>query len=304
MTFDKLVSAVKAGRDEQVIAVAHATDSSLFHAAKAAMDKQFASFVFVGPVKEMEKLKQEADFTPEQSAKITLVDAENDLESAKLAVQLVKSNEANVLMKGMLSTTALLKAVVNKEAGLRTGKILSHIAGFALPQREQLLFITDAAMNIAPDLQDKVQIIQNAVAAVAKIGIDDPKVAVVGAVETVNPTMQATLDASALTLMNRRGQIVNCVVEGPLSLDIAVSEEAAAQKGVYSEVAGRADIIAVPTIEAGNLLYKSLTCFAGATVGGIIAGAAAPIILTSRADSVESKLFSMAMAVSASPPME
>ena len=182
-----------------------------------------------------------------------------------------------------------MKAVLNKEWGLRKGSVLSHVAAFEVPNYDRLIFVTDAAMNIAPDVTQKAAIIQNTVEVARAIGIDLPKVAPIAAVEVVNPAMQATIDAAMLTQMNRRGQIKNCVVDGPLALDNAVSQIAAEHKGIVSDVAGKADILLVPTIEAGNVLYKSLVYFADAKVGAMIAGAKAPIVLTSRADSAETK---------------
>ncbi|WP_096188489.1 bifunctional enoyl-CoA hydratase/phosphate acetyltransferase [Evansella halocellulosilytica] len=299
MTLQELLAAVSNAKEKQTIAVAHATDTSVFQAAKKAMDDQIASFIFVGPINGMKKAMENV-FDEHDQDHFELQDAANDKEAAAKAVQLVREGRANALMKGMVGTSTLLKAVLHKENGLRSGKILSHVAGFALPTRDKLLFLADAAMNIHPTLQEKHQIIENTVQAAIKIGVEHPKVAAIAAVENVNPAMEATMDAAALTQMNRRGQIKNCVIDGPLAFDIAVSEQAAKQKKIDSEVAGKADILIVPTIEVGNALYKSFTIFGQAEVGGMIVGAKAPIILTSRADSVESKLLSMAMAVSTS----
>jgi phosphate butyryltransferase len=218
-------------------------------------------------------------------------------EAAEEAVKAVSSGRADVLMKGMVSTSVLLKAVLNKEYGLRTGNVLSHVAVFEVPGFDRFTIVTDAAMNIAPDLKQKVQIVKNSVAVAQSIGIKIPKVAPIAAVEVVNPDMQATIDAASLSQMCARGQISGCVIDGPLALDNAVSLDAAEHKGIKSEVAGRADILMVPTIEVGNALYKSLIYFAKAKVGAVIAGAKAPIVLTSRADSSESKLYSLALAV-------
>ncbi|MBU9714693.1 bifunctional enoyl-CoA hydratase/phosphate acetyltransferase [Evansella tamaricis] len=299
MTLDDLLQKVKEQSNRSIV-IAHATDLSLFLAAKQAIEGKIGSFIFIGPMDVMNNLKLESGFTEETEAKIEWVDSKSPHESAQKSVQYVSSGLADVLMKGMLSTSILLKAVLHKEYGLRTGKILSHIAGFSIPNKDNILFVTDAAMNIHPSLKEKAEILQNAVNTVHLIGIHRPKVAVIAAVETVNPAMEATLDAAALTLMNQRGQITRCIVDGPLGFDNAISLEAAKQKGITSSVAGMADILLVPTIEVGNTLYKSLTYFGGAIVGGMIVGAKAPVILTSRSDSVDSKLFSMAMAVSSS----
>jgi phosphate butyryltransferase len=298
MNLDNLLKTIQQQSEQKTIVIAHATDSSIFESAKKALEKDLASFIFIGPEEEMAEAKKQADFQDDQDPRIEWVYTENSVESAKQAVQSVKEQRADVLMKGMVSTSILLKAVLNKENGLRTGNVLSHLAGFSLPGRSSLLFVTDAAMNISPDLKEKKQIIENAVTALREMGVSKPKVAVLAAVETINPAMQATIDAASLTLMNQRNQISHCEIDGPLGFDNAVSLEAANQKGIESNVAGQADILMVPSIETGNVLYKSLTYFGQAVVGGMIVGAKAPIILTSRSDSSESKLFSMAMALS------
>ncbi|MDG5788672.1 bifunctional enoyl-CoA hydratase/phosphate acetyltransferase [Evansella sp. AB-P1] len=300
MNLETLITAIKSNQNCRTIVVAHATDITLFLAAKQALDERLASFIFVGPSDLMTDLAKEVGLFQglDENERIRFVHSDNDISSANQAVQLVRKGEGDIVMKGMLATSLLLKAVLNKDFGLRTGNVLSHLAGFSLSERDSFLFVTDAAINIAPDLNGKVQILQNAVEAVGNMGINEPKVAVIAAVETVNTSMQATLDAAALTMMNRRGQIKQCVVDGPLALDNAVSVDAAKQKGIDSKVAGYADIIIVPSIEVGNVLYKSLTIFGKAIVGGIIVGAKAPIILTSRADSIESKMLSMTMALS------
>ena len=198
--------------------------------------------------------------------------------ACEFAVNCVKNKEADILMKGNVSTSTLLKAVLHKENGLRTGNILSHVAVFEVKGYERLITITDAAMNIQPDLEQKKQIIHNAVQTVKSLGIDIPKVAVIAAVEVINPAMQATINA-VLTQMNRNGEITGCHIDGPLALDIAISVEAAKQKGIESNTAGRADILLVPKIESGNILYKSFMYFADAKVGSMMAGAKAPIVL-------------------------
>ncbi|MGQ0414731.1 phosphate butyryltransferase, partial [Bacillus sp. HC-TM] len=231
------------------------------------------------------------------SEHVEVIATMSSAEAAELSVKAVRNGEADVLMKGNIPTANILKAVLNKEWGLRKGSVLSHVAAFEVPNYNRLIFVTDAAMNIAPDVTQKAAIIQNTVEVAQAIGIDLPKVAPIAAVEVVNPAMQATIDAAMLTQMNRRGQIKDCIVDGPLALDNAVSQIAAEHKGIVSDVAGKADILLVPTIEAGNVLYKSLVYFADAKVGAMIAGAKAPIVLTSRADSAETKVYSLALAV-------
>ncbi|MGP4080986.1 phosphate butyryltransferase [Pseudalkalibacillus sp. R45] len=282
---------------DKVVAVAAAEDEEVIEAVKMALEKEIASFQLFGEEGKILSLLQNQGL--EASERLKVISCCNPDEAAAMAVQAVSSGQADVLMKGMVPTARILKAVLNKEYGLRTGKVLSHVAAFEVTGYDRLVFVTDAAMNITPDLQQKADIIQNAVDVAVKIGVETPKVAPIAAVEVVNPSMEATLDAAALSKMNNRGQIKNCVVDGPLALDNAVSIEAAEHKGIRGEVAGRADILLVPNIETGNALYKSLIYFARAKVGAVIAGAKAPIVLTSRADTAESKLYSIALAVRA-----
>jgi len=275
------------------VAVAAAEDEEVIEAVAMAVNHQFGRFLLYG---DRDKITELLKNYPTND-NVQIVHANSVAEAAELAVKAVHSNEANVLMKGNIPTATILKAVLHKEYGLRTGNVLSHVAVFEIPNYDRYMIVTDAAMNIAPDLEQKMQIIANAVTVAKAIGIEMPKVAPLAAVEVVNPAMAATIDAAALTMMNERGQLKGCIVNGPLALDNAVSELAAAHKGIANEVAGKADILLVPNIESGNILYKSLVYFANAKVGAVIAGAKAPIVLTSRADSAESKLYSLALAV-------
>lgn len=275
----------------KTVAVAAAEDSEVIKAVVEASERNLAQFILYGNQEKINMLLESYNHN------IRIVHAETTALAAELAVKAVFTKEADVLMKGNIPTNTILKAVLNKEYGLRTGNILSHTAVFEIPDYDQLIIITDAAMNIAPNLDQKAQIVQNAVSIARSIGIDHPKVAPLAAVESVNPVMDATLDAAALTVMNKRGQISGCIIDGPLALDNAVSIMAAEHKGIHSDVAGKADILLVPTIEVGNVLYKSLIYFAKAKTGAVIAGAKAPIVLTSRADSSESKLYSLALAL-------
>ena len=201
-------------------------------------------------------------------------------------------------MKGLIPTADFLRAVLNKEVGLRQGKqVLSHVAVMEIPGREKLLFMSDGAMNMRPDLPQKVQILKNVVHVAHALGFEKPRVAALAAVEVVNPDMPETVDAAALTKMCERGQIKGCIVDGPLALDNALSEEAAHHKGIVSEVAGRADVLMVPEIISGNILYKAVTFLAQGAVAGVVIGAKAPIVMTSRADSSAAKLQSIALAV-------
>ena len=284
-------------KDDPIVAVASAADIGVLTAVHEAIKKGIASFMLFDDQEKIHHLLSENFSELLSSEKIKIYHTESIKESAVEAVKAVSSGQAHVLMKGNIPTSVLLKEVLNSEYGLRTGKILSHVAAFEVPTFERLLFVTDAAMNIAPDLEAKAQIIRSAVATAHACGVRRPIVAPLAAIETVNPGMVPTTDAASLVVMNQRGQIDGCIIDGPLALDNAVSEKAASQKGLTSETAGKADILVVPNIEAGNILYKSLMYFANAKVGAIIQGASAPIVLTSRADSAESKLYSLALAI-------
>nr|WP_321411683.1 bifunctional enoyl-CoA hydratase/phosphate acetyltransferase [uncultured Carboxylicivirga sp.] len=219
--------------------------------------------------------------------------------SVEIAVKLVHDQKADILMKGKVATPTLLKGVLNKEWGLRSGRLLSHFALFEVDTYHKLIAVTDVAMNIAPNLKDKIDIVNNSVGYLNKMGIAKPKVAVLGAIEMVNESMQATLDAALLSKMNQRDQIKNCIIDGPLAFDNAVSFESAKHKGIKSEVAGDTDLLLMPDIEVGNVLYKTLVFFAKAKVASVILGASAPIVLTSRSDSEESKYNSILLAAMA-----
>jgi phosphate butyryltransferase len=281
----------------QTVAVAAAEDEEVIEAVSEAVTRNLANFLLFGDKEKILTLINEINSNLLQNSSVQIIHTNSSQLAAENAVKAVRLNEADVLMKGNIPTSSILKAVLNKEYGLRTGSVLSHVAVFEVDGFENFIVLTDAAMNIAPDLEQKVQITKNAVMVARKIGVTIPKVAPIAAVEVVNPVMQATLDASALTVMNKRGQIIDCVIDGPLALDNAISSFAAEHKGIVSEVAGQADILLVPTIEVGNALYKSLVYFAKAKVGAVIAGAKAPIVLTSRADTAESKLYSLALAL-------
>lgn len=284
--------------DNITVAVAVAEDEEVIEAVIEALKRNLANFILFGHNEKINTILNVKHIDQQKSNKsLTVVHADSNRIAAELAVRAVSTKEATVLMKGNIPTSVLLKAILNKEYGLRTGNILSHVAVFEIPGYDRFTIVTDAGMNIAPNLEEKAQMIRNAAAIARAIGIEYPKVAPIAAVEVVNPAMQATIDAAALTIMNKRGQITGCIVDGPLALDNAVSVLAAEHKGIRSEVAGKADILLVPAIEVGNVLYKSLIYFAKAKVGAVIAGAKAPIVLTSRADSAESKLYSLALAI-------
>lgn len=287
------LSEIAKNKATQRLAVAAAEDMAVLKAVKNASDNGVITPVLVGDTTRIKELAAQIHFDLE---KIQLHEESNPAAAAKKAVWLIRNNQADVLMKGNVSTGPLLKAVLDKEDGLRKGSTLSHVAFFESPYYHKLLGVTDAAMNIAPQLEEKVHIIQNAVDGFHRLGVKSPKVAVIGAVEVVNPKMEATIDAGLLRTMNVRGQIKGCEIDGPLALDNAVSKEAAKLKKIDSNVAGDADIIMLPDINAGNVAYKTLSFLGGSLSAAVIMGASVPIVLTSRADSEETKLMSITLA--------
>ena len=294
-TFQEVFEKVKA-KEGKRIAVAAAADEPVLEAVKEAVDLGLASADLVGDEAQIRKIAGRIGL---DLTKVSIYD-EPDVKAAALkAVKLVHEGHASVLMKGLIGSADFLRAVLNKECGLRTGKTLSSVAVIESKTLGRFILMTDGGMVMYPTLEEKVQILQNTVPVCKGLGLEQPKAAVVCAVEVVNPAMQATLDASALTMMSQRGQIRGLQVEGPLGLDNALSEEAAKHKGIKSEVAGHADVILVPNIEAGNMMYKSIVYLAKeeAETAALIMGAAAPIIMTSRADSPKTKLNSIAAAL-------
>ncbi|NLY76658.1 MAG: phosphate butyryltransferase [Tissierellia bacterium] len=276
------------------LSVAVAEDKEVLSAVKAAKDLNIVEPVLVGDKSKIEAIAGEMGF---DLSGVEIVDEKDGVMAARKATELVSSGKADVLMKGLIDTSVIMKQVLDKEIGLRTGKLISHVAVFDVETYHKILLVTDAAMNINPDLEQKKEIIANAVELAHSLEIENPKVAVIAAKEKVSPKMEATVHAQELAEMNKRGEISGCIVDGPFALDNAISKEAAETKGVKSEVAGDADILLVPYIEAGNVLYKSLTYFAKAKNAGIILGTKAPIVLTSRADNDEAKLYSIVLAV-------
>ncbi len=293
--FDELLTAARARGTCRAV-IAQAADESVLHAATEAHEKGIADPILVADKKELEECARACG---SDISKFRVFHPENKAGAAALAVDLVRRGEGDILVKGMIQTAELLRAVLDKESGLGRGRILSHVGVFLLPDSprysRRLLMVTDAALAIAPSLAQKAEIVQNAIDLAHKLGIPSPTAAILCAVETVNPAMPATLDAACLARMAERGQITGGSVEGPLALDNAVSEEAARKKGIPGECAGRADILVAPDLEAANILYKSLVYFAGAEEAGIVVGARAPIVLTSRSDTARNKLYSIAL---------
>ncbi|MCD6121533.1 MAG: bifunctional enoyl-CoA hydratase/phosphate acetyltransferase [Spirochaetales bacterium] len=282
-------------REKCRIAVAQAADATVLEAVKYGEKEGIIKPVLVGAKEAIERKAGEAGLS---NGSYRIVEPGQNESPAVTAVRLIKEGEADILMKGLIPTGELLKEVLRKENGLNTGKTLSHVAVFKHPGFERFIFVTDAGLNIAPDLAQKKDIAQNAIDLAQSLGLAEPiAAAAVCAVEVVNPSMPATIDAAALAKMSERGVIKGGRIEGPLALDNAVSTEAAQHKGIKSPLAGRADILIAPDIEAGNVLYKSLIFFGSAETAGLIVGARVPVVLTSRSDSAASKLYSIALGV-------
>ena len=287
---DILDAAVKAGRARFV--VAQAADDTILEALAEAHALGFAAPLLVGIHREIEEAARGRGVS---LAGCEFVETQTRADAAAEAVRCVARGDGDILVKGLLQSADLLRAVLSKSNGLTTGRTLSHVGVFKFEESDRFYFVTDAALSIAPDYAQKIDIVQNAVDLAHRLGIPLPIVAILCAIETVNPDMPATVDAACLAKMAERGAIRGARVEGPLALDNAVSVEAARHKGITSELAGRADILVAPNIEAANILYKALIFFAKAEEAGIVMGARAPFVLASRSDSVRNKLYSMAL---------
>ena len=275
-------------------AVAHPCEETALAGALEAGANRLITPILVGPAA---KIRDVAKKSGLDLGSTRIVDAPHSHGSAAAAVAMIRSGEAELLMKGSLHTDELLGAVIARETGLRTGRRLSHVFVMDVPTYHKVLIVTDAAINIAPTLEDKVDICQNAIDFMVSLGVKRPKVAILAAVETVNPKMPSTIDAAALCKMADRRQITDGILDGPLAFDNAISKDAAKVKGIESEVAGDPDILLVPDLESGNMLAKQLIFLANADSAGLVLGARVPIILTSRADSVRSRIASCAVAV-------
>lgn len=293
-SFDELIRGLK-NKPKKRIAIAAAEDHAVLMAIKNAVDMGVIEPVLIGSRKKISKICEEIKF---DFKSYETIDQEDPAESSRIAVNYIRQKRADLLMKGFVSTAPLLKAVVDKENGIRKNGLLSHVALFESPYYPKLIGVTDAAMNIAPTMEEKINIIQNAVDVFKKLGCLNPKVAVVCPVETVNEKIESTVHAALLTTMCNRNQIKGCIIDGPLALDNAISLEAAEHKGIESDVAGDADILLTHDLNSGNILYKSLIFMGGAKSAAIITGATVPVVLTSRADSEENKLFSIALGAS------
>lgn len=280
-----------AGAGRRRLSVAVAQDEKVLEAVAAAEECGLAEAILVGDRELIAPMVERLGI-----AGARIVHRPDEAEAAREAVALVRSGEAEVLMKGLLNSSDFMRAVLDKDGGLKTGSLLSHLAVFEVPGQRKLQFYTDGGLNIAPDLAEKKGILINALSALSALGIENPKVAALSANEKVSAKMQSSVDAAALAEARASGEIPAGIVEGPIALDVAASPEAARHKGIESAISGDVDLYLVPGIDAGNMIGKTLVYFAGATMAGIILGAAAPVVLSSRSDTAEGKLYSIALA--------
>ena len=278
--------------ETKTLVVACAADEHVLEAVELARQEDIINGILVGDQAKIEEILTHIGAKKEDYEIINELDK---AEACLKAVKLVSSNDSYFLMKGLVDTSVILKAALNKEFGLRTKNRISHCSVMEVPTHDKLLFMTDGAMNIAPNVDEKRQNIENSVKVAKAIGIDTPNVGIIGAVEKVNPQMEATLHAQELVKMNEEGIITGCNVGGPFAIDNAINKEAALHKGITNPIAGDVDILVMPRIEAGNVFYKTMMFLAGAKSASVIAGAKKPIVLTSRADSKISKFYSIAL---------
>lgn len=295
-SFDELIESVQHADARKKVAVVSAADEHTLEAVFKAKKDNIVEPILIGnkiKIKEiLEQLKEELD-------EENIIDVENDAAVAEKAVELINDKQADFIMKGKIQTADLLRAVVNKEKGLRTGSVMSHFVLHELPGYHKLLAMSDGGMMMYPTVEEKKQIIENAVNTFLNMGYENPKVAVLAAVENVNPKMPETVDAGILKEMNQKGEIKNCIVEGPISYDLVMSKESAEIKGYSSPVVADTDILIVPNIQVGNILGKSLVYSGGAKMAGFIVGAKVPIVLTSRGSTAEEKYLSLVLSASA-----
>jgi len=277
------------------IALAKAEDPEVILALKEAKKQRIIEGILTGEKERIEKLLKEAQTNP---GDFEIKEVKDDFSASQACCDLINSGQADILMKGLVGTAPFMKAILDKQRGIGTGRLLSHLAVFEIPNYPKILLVTDAAINISPDLMEKAQIIQNAVDFAWRLGMSNPKVLCITPIEKINPEkLPSTVDCACLSMMAKRGQIRGALVDGPFGLDNAVSEEAARIKKIKSPLAGKADILLAPDIEAGNMIYKTLTELANARCGAVVLGAKAPVVLTSRADTFETKFLSIALAV-------
>ena len=289
--FEQMVEeAVRRGR--VTVSVAVAQDQEVLEALKLAYDMKLVHAILVGDSVKIKEMAKQVGL-PEDTR---IIDESDDDEAALVAADLVRTGEAQVLMKGLINTSNFLRAALNAERGLRSGKILTHLMAFQIPGEKKIAFHVDGGMNIAPNLQEKKDILITAIEAVNKLGIKVPKIAALAANEQVNAKMPVTLDCKSLVDMWEQGEFPPCIIEGPIAMDVAINKEAAIHKGIDSQISGDVDIFLVPSIESGNFVGKILVHYAKAEVAGAIIGATHPIVMVSRADSIEAKVNSIALA--------
>ncbi|MBC7234491.1 MAG: bifunctional enoyl-CoA hydratase/phosphate acetyltransferase [Chloroflexi bacterium] len=276
------------------VAVAAAAEAHVLSAVRQAQDLGMAECLLADDVSKLHTIAEEHDI---DLSDMTLLDIPDAEEAARQVMLMARRGEADVVMKGTLATASFMRAALDRDGGLRTGRLFTHVAVFEIPTFDRLLLITDAGVVIAPDIYQKIEIVQNGIDVAQKLGIETPKVAVLAASEFVNPKIPTTIDAANLSKMAERGQIRGGIVDGPLALDNAISAESAQAKGINSPVAGQADILIVPDVEAGNLLAKAITYFGGGEMAGVVVGGCAPIVVTSRSDSPTTKLVSIALGI-------
>jgi phosphate butyryltransferase len=288
---------IVSGKPRKKLVLAAAQDQHSLSAVLRAWKDNIVEPILIGDKEDIQNICAENGFN---IAGLRIIHEPDTDMSVEMAVKMLSSKQADILMKGKVGTSTLLRSALNKEWGLRTGNLLSHIALFEVETYHKLIAVTDVAMNIAPSLKDKIAILNNSVSFLHKLGYEMPKVAVLGAVEMVNENIEPTRDAALLSKMNQRDQIRHCIIDGPLAFDNAISIESAKHKGIKSEVAGDTDLLLMPDIEVGNVLYKSLVFFAKAKVASIILGALVPIVLTSRSDSEQAKYDSILLSAAAS----
>lgn len=287
---------LKVARDlgPKTVAIAAADEVETMEAALQAREMAIAEPILIGSLQRMEQIAAEAAWSLDG---VRLVDEPDPAQAALVAVQLARTGEADAVAKGRMDIAVLLRAALNRESGLRAGRLFSHISAFEVPGFERLIFVTDAGVVVEPTLEQKAQIVQNAIDLAHNLGIERPLVAILAALEMVNPKMPSTTDAANLAKMADRGQIKGGIVDGPLALDNAISLQSAAVKGINSPVAGRADILVAPDVESGNVLAKGITYFARGKMAAVVVGAKCPIAAVARADPSENKLASIGLAV-------
>jgi len=292
-TFEELMQAAKE-KGPLTVAIASAHEQEILLAARDAEELGIADCVLVGDRQAINDIARESDIDVKR---MMILDEPNPKKAAHRVMELVSLGHAQIAMKGKIETADFLRAALNKQYGIRGGGLLSHVGVFEIPGFDRLLFVSDAGVVVAPDMEQKVELVRNAIFVAQVLGVERPRVAILAATEMVHPKIPTTMDAANLAKMADRGQIRGGLVDGPLALDNAISVESATLKGIKSEVAGRADILITPDIEAGNLLAKAITYFAHGRMAGIVVGGRAPLVVASRSDPHETKLVSIALGV-------